>query len=98
MPFTQGGDIRLHGEKKCPIDDFELLYVAGIGGKLAKSFAFCPHCFNNPPFEEMKKGAGCHECPHPSCPNSFRFVLFITECVLRKMENFANRALYTSAP
>ncbi|KAI1722746.1 DNA topoisomerase domain-containing protein [Ditylenchus destructor] len=72
LPFAQGGDIRLHGEKKCPIDDFELLYVAGIGGKLATSFAFCPHCFNHPPFEEMKKGAGCHECPHPSCPNSFR--------------------------
>uniref|UniRef100_A0A915CZ37 DNA topoisomerase n=1 Tax=Ditylenchus dipsaci TaxID=166011 RepID=A0A915CZ37_9BILA len=83
LPPTQGGDIRLHGEKKCPIDDFELLYVAGIGGKLAKSYAFCPHCFNNPPFENMKKGVGCNECPHPGCPNSFKtqgVLSCLTEC------------------
>ncbi|CAI4230836.1 unnamed protein product [Auanema sp. JU1783] len=68
-----GRDVMLRpfGEKKCPIDDFELLYAAGPGGKLARNYVFCPYCFNNPPFESMKEGSGCDLCEHPSCPQSF---------------------------
>ena len=28
---------------------------------------FCPYCYNNPPFPDMKKDAGCNSCTHPTC-------------------------------
>ena len=31
---------------------------------------FCPYCYNDPPFGDSKKGMGCNECLHPSCPQS----------------------------
>ncbi|GLG93365.1 DNA topoisomerase 3-beta [Gryllus bimaculatus] len=66
--LPQNGNIRIYKELKCPLDDFELLsWSAGAKGK---SFPFCPYCFNNPPFREMKKGSGCNSCTHPSCPHS----------------------------
>lgn len=70
LPTARGSQIRLHGERKCPLDDFDLLYLHSAGGKLAECFAFCPYCFNNPPFEGMRKAQGCNACLHPSCPNS----------------------------
>lgn len=72
VPSAKDATIRLHFERICPIDGFELLYFHTTGGKLSKGFAFCPHCFNNPPFEDMKgRNLGCNECTHPECPNSF---------------------------
>ncbi|KAI6172120.1 DNA topoisomerase [Aphelenchoides besseyi] len=70
LPSAKESQVRLHGERLCPLDNFELLYFHTIGGKLAKSFAFCPFCFNSPPFESMRKGSGCNNCLHPTCPNS----------------------------
>ncbi len=63
----QGG-IKLYRELKCPLDDFELL--VNTYGK-NKSVSFCPYCFNNPPFKEMKSGATCNDCSHPTCQHSF---------------------------
>ncbi|CAJ0959868.1 unnamed protein product, partial [Mesorhabditis belari] len=71
LPSFKDGQIRLHGDKKCPLDDFDLVYWQGSGGKLARSFALCPCCYNEPPFPEMGQGKGCDHCPHPSCTNSF---------------------------
>ncbi|XP_067000604.2 DNA topoisomerase 3-beta-1 [Anabrus simplex] len=66
--LPQNGNIRIYKELKCPLDDFELLsWSAGTKGK---SYPFCPYCFNNPPFRDMKKGSGCNSCTHPTCPHS----------------------------
>ncbi|XP_047004194.1 DNA topoisomerase 3-beta-1 [Schistocerca americana] len=64
----QNGCIRIYKELKCPLDDFELLsWSAGTKGR---SYPFCPYCYNNPPFRQMKKGSGCNACTHPTCPHS----------------------------
>ncbi|XP_054712265.1 DNA topoisomerase 3-beta-1-like isoform X2 [Uloborus diversus] len=63
-----GGNIRIFRELKCPLDDFELLQYTG--GAKGKSFIFCPYCYNNPPFRDMRKLSGCNSCTHPTCPYS----------------------------
>jgi len=35
-----------------------------------QGYALCPYCYSHPPFREMRKGMGCNECTHPSCPNA----------------------------
>uniref|UniRef100_A0A7E4VYT0 DNA topoisomerase n=1 Tax=Panagrellus redivivus TaxID=6233 RepID=A0A7E4VYT0_PANRE len=67
LPTGRDGNIRIHGEKTCPLDGFDLLYWAASGGKLADSWSFCPYCYNNAPFEDMKSGVGCNRCTHPTC-------------------------------
>ena len=48
----------MYQELKCPLDDFELLYfTSGVKGK---GYVFCPYCYNNPPFKDMRKGNGCN--------------------------------------
>ena len=32
-----------------------------------KNFPLCPYCYNNSPFNDMRKNAGCNECTHPTC-------------------------------
>ncbi|KAJ1359352.1 hypothetical protein KIN20_018051 [Parelaphostrongylus tenuis] len=71
VPHSNQGVLQPCGDKKCPLDDFDLVYFHGSGGKLSRSFAFCPFCYNNPPFESMKEGQGCNHCPHPTCPYSY---------------------------
>lgn len=66
--LPQNGTIKLFKELKCPLDDFELL--CWTMGNKGKSFVFCPYCYNNPPFKDMKKGNGCNSCSHPSCSYS----------------------------
>ncbi|XP_023029815.2 DNA topoisomerase 3-beta [Leptinotarsa decemlineata] len=61
----QNGIIKIFRELKCPLDDFELL--SWTMGNKGKSFVFCPYCYNNPPFKDMKKGSGCNSCSHPTC-------------------------------
>ncbi|VDN02066.1 unnamed protein product [Thelazia callipaeda] len=70
LPSGKDGLLRLHGENRCPLDDFDLIYWQGSGGKLSTAYALCPYCYNNPPFEGMKRGSGCNECTHPLCPHS----------------------------
>ncbi|XP_063979754.1 DNA topoisomerase 3-beta-1 [Diachasmimorpha longicaudata] len=66
--LPQNGNIRIYKELKCPLDDFELL--SWSTGTRGKSYTFCPYCYNNPPFRDMKKGStGCNSCTHPSCPH-----------------------------
>uniref|UniRef100_F1KW18 DNA topoisomerase n=1 Tax=Ascaris suum TaxID=6253 RepID=F1KW18_ASCSU len=71
LPSGKDGTLRLHAEHKCPLDEFDLVYWQGSGGKLSVSYALCPYCYNNPPFEGMRKGWGCNQCTHPACPHSF---------------------------
>ncbi|PAA58106.1 hypothetical protein BOX15_Mlig004061g1, partial [Macrostomum lignano] len=66
--LPQMGSIRQYKELKCPLDDFEL--VLWTQGTNSKSFPLCPYCYANPPFEDMKKGSGCNQCSHPTCPQS----------------------------
>ncbi|CAO0801488.1 unnamed protein product [Mucor circinelloides] len=62
------GHIKLYKELRCPLDDFELvLYSTGSKGT---GYPICPCCYNNPPFENFKKGMACNHCPHPTCPHS----------------------------
>ncbi|XP_046748584.1 DNA topoisomerase 3-beta-1 [Diprion similis] len=66
--LPQNGNIRIYRELKCPLDDFELL--SWSTGAKGKSYTFCPYCYNNPPFRDMKRGmSGCNSCTHPTCPH-----------------------------
>ena len=66
--LPQNGTIKLYRELKCPLDDFELLMCSANRNL---NYSFCPYCYNNPPFAEMKKASGCINCSHPSCTHSF---------------------------
>ncbi|KAJ8949800.1 hypothetical protein NQ318_000498 [Aromia moschata] len=66
--IPQNGTVKLFRELKCPLDDFELL--CWTMGNKGKSFVFCPYCYNNPPFKDMRKANGCNSCSHPTCPYS----------------------------
>ncbi|XP_050303621.1 DNA topoisomerase 3-beta-1 [Anthonomus grandis grandis] len=63
--LPQNGTIKLFRELKCPLDEFELL--CWTTGNKGKSFVFCPYCYNNPPFNDMRKANGCNSCTHPTC-------------------------------
>ncbi|KAF7637397.1 DNA topoisomerase [Meloidogyne graminicola] len=80
VPSSKDASIRLHGENLCPIDRFEILYFHP-SGKLEKSFVFCPNCYNNPPFEDMRgKHPGCNECSHPDCKYSYMLNQGVRQC------------------
>lgn len=64
----QRGIIKLFKEIKCPIDQFEILYLQSDRNE--RSYPFCPNCYNNPPFETMKKAVGCNDCTHETCEHS----------------------------
>jgi DNA topoisomerase-3 len=51
-----------------PLDDFELVLFST--GSKGIGYPICPYCYNNPPFEDMKKNMGCNHCPHPACKHS----------------------------
>ncbi|XP_035386147.1 DNA topoisomerase 3-beta-1 isoform X2 [Electrophorus electricus] len=76
--LPQNGAIKLYKELRCPLDEFEL--VLWTSGPRGKSYPLCPYCYSNPPFRDMKKGMGCNECTHPSCPHSLNS-LGIGQCV-----------------
>jgi len=79
MVLPQNGNIKLHQELKCPLDDYELLHCSA--GAKGKSFIFCPYCYSNPPFPDMKKGAAsCNTCTHPTCNHS-QNSLGVSNCV-----------------
>jgi DNA topoisomerase-3 len=73
-----GGIARVYRELKCPLDDFELL--AWSNGNKGRSYPFCPYCFNNPPFPDMTRGAGCNSCTHPTCQHSLS-KLGVVNCI-----------------
>ena len=75
--LPQNGTIKAHNGAKCPFDGFELvIFSAGADGK---TFPLCPCCFNNPPFENFKKGMSCSQCIHPTCKNSLT-ALKVMDC------------------
>ncbi|XP_057602423.1 DNA topoisomerase 3-beta-1 isoform X2 [Hippopotamus amphibius kiboko] len=76
--LPQNGTIKLYKELRCPLDDFEL--VLWSSGSRGKSYPLCPYCSNHPPFRDAKKGTGCNECSHPTCPHSLS-MLGIGQCV-----------------
>ncbi|XP_066150549.1 DNA topoisomerase 3-beta-1 isoform X1 [Euwallacea fornicatus] len=78
--LPQNGTVKLFRELKCPLDDFELL--CWTTGNKGRSFVFCPYCYNNPPFKDMKKGNGCNSCTHPTCAYSLNTngVINCAEC------------------
>jgi len=47
---------------------------------LLQTYPLCPYCFNNPPFQDMRKGMGCSECTHPTCAHSLAHT-GVSECV-----------------
>lgn len=60
--MPQNGQIKLYMEKKCPLDNFELVFIAN---KVGKSYPLCPMCYDDPPFG-AKSAAGKHwELEHP---------------------------------
>uniref|UniRef100_A0A0N5B8C4 DNA topoisomerase n=1 Tax=Strongyloides papillosus TaxID=174720 RepID=A0A0N5B8C4_STREA len=68
IPISKTGQIKQYsGDKRCPIDQFEILYFSENVGQTIKGYPFCPNCFNNPPFEDMNKKDGCNKCPNVSC-------------------------------
>ncbi|XP_026275086.1 DNA topoisomerase 3-beta-1 [Frankliniella occidentalis] len=78
LNLPQNGNIRIYKELRCPLDDFELL--SWSAGSKGRSYPFCPYCFNNAPFRDMKKGNGCNQCTHPSCPQGM-YSLGVSSCV-----------------
>lgn len=78
--LPQNGTIKLFRELKCPLDDFELL--SWTTGNKGRSFVFCPYCYNNAPFKDMRKGNGCNSCTHPTCQYSLNSngVINCAEC------------------
>jgi len=60
--MPQNGQIKLYKELRCPLDNFELVFVAN---KVGKSYPLCPMCYDDPPFG-AKNAAGKHwELEHP---------------------------------
>ena len=47
--LVKGGD----ASARCPLCDYELV-ICQTQTRVPKSFTLCPHCYNNPPFEELK--------------------------------------------
>ncbi|MCP9262060.1 DNA topoisomerase [Dirofilaria immitis] len=54
LPSAKDGLLRLHGENKCPLDDFDLIYWQGPGG--------CHECFN-PTCSHSFLTLGVVQCP-----------------------------------
>ncbi|EDO44262.1 predicted protein [Nematostella vectensis] len=76
--LPQNGSIKLYKELRCPLDDFELvLWSTGAKGK---STPVCPYCYSHPPFPTMRKGMGCNQCTHPTCPHSEE-ALGVADCL-----------------
>eukprot|EP00928_Gymnodinium_smaydae_P066381 TRINITY_DN493_c0_g1_i1.p1 TRINITY_DN493_c0_g1~~TRINITY_DN493_c0_g1_i1.p1 ORF type:complete len:870 (-),score=213.50 TRINITY_DN493_c0_g1_i1:206-2782(-) len=60
--MPQNGQIKLYKELRCPLDQFELVFVAN---KVGKSYPLCPKCYDDPPFG-AKNAVGKHwELEHP---------------------------------
>ncbi|CAG8732157.1 11364_t:CDS:10, partial [Acaulospora morrowiae] len=51
--LPQTGTIKLYKELQCPLDDFQL--VSFSTGSKGTGYPICPYCYNNPPFENIKK-------------------------------------------
>jgi DNA topoisomerase-3 len=47
--IVKGGD----ASARCPLCEYELI-MCQTQSRVPKSYMLCPHCYNNPPFEELK--------------------------------------------
>jgi len=60
--MPQNGQIKLYQEKRCPLDNFELVFVAN---KVGKSYPLCPMCYDDPPFGARNAQGKHWELEHP---------------------------------
>lgn len=78
LNLPQGGTCKQYSNFTCPLDNFELVICHIDGGK---STVICPHCFNNPPFEDQTKTLmSCADCKHPTCGHSLA-VNYVSDCI-----------------
>eukprot|EP00929_Paragymnodinium_shiwhaense_P013359 TRINITY_DN121220_c0_g1_i1.p1 TRINITY_DN121220_c0_g1~~TRINITY_DN121220_c0_g1_i1.p1 ORF type:complete len:858 (+),score=186.81 TRINITY_DN121220_c0_g1_i1:105-2678(+) len=60
--MPQNGQIKEYKTLQCPLDDFELVYVAN---KVGKSYPLCPMCYDDPPFGKASAAGKLWELEHP---------------------------------
>eukprot|EP00927_Polykrikos_kofoidii_P056414 TRINITY_DN50530_c0_g1_i1.p1 TRINITY_DN50530_c0_g1~~TRINITY_DN50530_c0_g1_i1.p1 ORF type:complete len:861 (-),score=130.51 TRINITY_DN50530_c0_g1_i1:243-2825(-) len=60
--MPQNGQIKLYKELRCPLDNFELVFVAN---KVGKSYPLCPMCYDDPPFGAANAAGKHWELEHP---------------------------------
>ncbi|CAK9078862.1 DNA topoisomerase 3-beta-1 (DNA topoisomerase III beta-1) [Durusdinium trenchii] len=60
--MPQNGQMKLYKELKCPLDNFELVFVAN---KVGKSYPICPKCYDTPPYGEKEEQGKHWNLDHP---------------------------------
>lgn len=60
--MPQNGQMKLYKELKCPLDNFELVFVAN---KVGKSYPICPMCYDDPPFGDKEEQGKHWNLSHP---------------------------------
>mmetsp|Transcript_9240 Transcript_9240/g.21182 ORF Transcript_9240/g.21182 Transcript_9240/m.21182 type:complete len:859 (-) Transcript_9240:33-2609(-) len=60
--MPQNGQMKLYKELRCPLDQFELVFVAN---KVGKSYPLCPCCYDDPPFGSKSAAGKFWELEHP---------------------------------
>ncbi|CAJ1341010.1 unnamed protein product [Effrenium voratum] len=60
--MPQNGQMKLYKELKCPLDNFELVFVAN---KVGKSYPICPMCYDDPPFGAREEQGKHWNLDHP---------------------------------
>jgi len=60
--MPQNGQIKLYKELRCPLDQFELVFIAN---KVGKSYPLCPCCYDDPPFGNSSAAGKHWELEHP---------------------------------
>jgi len=60
--MPQNGQIKLYKELRCPLDQFELVFISN---KVGKSYPLCPCCYDDPPFGAQSAMGKHWELEHP---------------------------------
>lgn len=60
--MPQSGQMKEYKTLRCPLDNFELVFVAN---KLGKSYPLCPMCYDQPPFGARNAAGKYWELEHP---------------------------------
>ena len=60
--MPQNGQMKLYKELKCPLDNFELVFVSN---KVGKSYPICPMCYDDPPFGAREEQGKHWNLDHP---------------------------------
>ena len=54
--------MKLYKGLECPLDGYEIVLFS-LSGPDGKTYALCPFCYNNPPFEGAHKVSLCLSNP-----------------------------------